>query len=285
MKKFFLAAAAVLMTMPAFSAKWAVVGAYTDPGWNFEASTVLEGDGDVVSATIAELTPSFKIVDIEKNTWDIQLGTATPVVIGDPVVLTLKDGGPDPANIVFANNVQIAKNAKVSFNTKDYTLLIESDDLVIELPTLYVTGSFCDWNSPGEGKSVLAEHTADGIYTAVIDLGAADKTIFKLAGKGWSNEIAGGVEITDDAAAAVTMGGDNLFTTLKGEQTLTFDINKMLMTFGDPSLFDTTGVADVELDENAAVEYFNLQGIRVANPENGLFIVKRGKKVSKVIVR
>lgn len=38
-------------------------------------------------------------------------------------------------------------------------------------------------------------------------------------------------------------------------------------------------------DANEPVEYYNLQGIRVANPENGLYIVKQGNKVSKRIIR
>ena len=46
---------------------------------------------------------------------------------------------------------------------------------------------------------------------------------------------------------------------------------------------DPSGIADVELDNNAPVEYFNLQGVRVANPENGLFIMRQGDKMVKVI--
>jgi hypothetical protein len=38
-------------------------------------------------------------------------------------------------------------------------------------------------------------------------------------------------------------------------------------------------------DANAPVEYFNLQGVRVNNPENGLFIRRQGGKASKVIIR
>ncbi|MDE6207882.1 MAG: hypothetical protein K2M55_08750 [Muribaculaceae bacterium] len=40
--------------------------------------------------------------------------------------------------------------------------------------------------------------------------------------------------------------------------------------------------AAVVEDVNAPVEYFNLQGISVANPENGIFIRRQGNKVSKV---
>lgn len=45
------------------------------------------------------------------------------------------------------------------------------------------------------------------------------------------------------------------------------------------------GVSEVIVDENAPVEYFNLQGMRVANPENGIYIVRQGNKTSKVFVK
>ena len=45
-------------------------------------------------------------------------------------------------------------------------------------------------------------------------------------------------------------------------------------------------VADAEFDTNAPVEYFNLQGIRVATPEAGQLLIKRqGKKAEKVVIR
>ena len=46
------------------------------------------------------------------------------------------------------------------------------------------------------------------------------------------------------------------------------------------------GVQGVAVDNaNAPVEYFNLQGVRVANPENGLYIRRQGNKVEKIIIR
>ncbi len=46
-----------------------------------------------------------------------------------------------------------------------------------------------------------------------------------------------------------------------------------------------SGVADIEAaDDNAPVEYFNLQGIRVENPANGLYIRRQGSKITKVIL-
>ena len=49
---------------------------------------------------------------------------------------------------------------------------------------------------------------------------------------------------------------------------------------------NTNGVENlVKDDANAPVEYYNLQGARVANPENGIFIRRQGAKASKVFVK
>lgn len=45
----------------------------------------------------------------------------------------------------------------------------------------------------------------------------------------------------------------------------------------------TTAVTDIEADStDAGPEYYNLQGIRVHNPESGIYIVRQGNKVSKI---
>ena len=51
------------------------------------------------------------------------------------------------------------------------------------------------------------------------------------------------------------------------------------------NLIEGTGIDAVVADRNAAVEYFNLQGVRVANPENGLYIRRQGNSVTKVLVK
>lgn len=46
------------------------------------------------------------------------------------------------------------------------------------------------------------------------------------------------------------------------------------------------GIDGIAVDENAPIEYFNLQGVRIANPEKGqLVITRQGSKTSKTIVR
>lgn len=46
----------------------------------------------------------------------------------------------------------------------------------------------------------------------------------------------------------------------------------------------SVGVAGIEADSTAAV-YYNMQGVRVENPSNGLYIIVRGNKATKQVIR
>jgi len=52
-------------------------------------------------------------------------------------------------------------------------------------------------------------------------------------------------------------------------------------------VYPTSGVKSVVAadNENAPVEYFNLQGVRVNNPANGLYIRRQGNQASKVLIK
>ena len=48
----------------------------------------------------------------------------------------------------------------------------------------------------------------------------------------------------------------------------------------------TTGITAVETeDTDAPVEYYNMQGVRVMNPAQGLYIRRQGNRVEKVALR
>lgn len=86
--------------------------------------------------------------------------------------------------------------------------------------------------------------------------------------------------------------------------TLTFPVKSMLLYASTPQKYyyasaapcvlvitksgDASGISGIVSDEdnNAPAEYFNLQGVRVANPEAGqLVICRQGDKVSKILVK
>lgn len=58
------------------------------------------------------------------------------------------------------------------------------------------------------------------------------------------------------------------------------------LSFSYPDNGGSSAITEIEAaDENAPVEYFNLQGVRVDNPANGLYIRRQGNKIEKVVIR
>ena len=47
----------------------------------------------------------------------------------------------------------------------------------------------------------------------------------------------------------------------------------------------TTGIETIATDSDASPVYYNLQGAEVTNPEHGVYIVRRGSKVTKEVIR
>lgn len=111
------------------------------------------------------------------------------------------------------------------------------------------------------------------------------------------------VVMSTDAEGTTTYNGhvDDLVL-LGGELHASVDVNGTITAAGKPDFVidvlwngipikvtftdgNTSGLTGVVADENAPVEYFNLQGVRVANPENGLYIRRQGSKVQKVLVK
>ncbi|MDE7380514.1 MAG: hypothetical protein K2N03_00110 [Muribaculaceae bacterium] len=62
------------------------------------------------------------------------------------------------------------------------------------------------------------------------------------------------------------------------------NVAKDMISYVVGSQNDNVAVEGID-SENAPVEFFTLQGVRVANPENGLFIRRQGNNVNKVIIR
>lgn len=83
--------------------------------------------------------------------------------------------------------------------------------------------------------------------------------------------------------APVAENNDDKVTTVKFSATGTTRISTITITMS----LKGSGVDNITSDsENTPAEYFNLQGVRVANPTPGnLYIVRQGNKVTKTIIR
>ncbi|MBQ7854772.1 MAG: SusF/SusE family outer membrane protein [Muribaculaceae bacterium] len=151
---------------------------------------------------------------------------------------------------------------------------------------LYMVGHDNGWDPANPAVIAMTEEA--GVYEANLTF---DNTEFKFSeAKGTWDEF---------NAKAICIDGDktvelNTPTALykyadtnckanveKGKTyTVTIDLNNNTITIKEAS-----GVEGIETEENAPAVYYNLQGVKVANPENGVYIKVQGNKASKVLVK
>ncbi len=130
-------------------------------------------------------------------------------------------------------------------------------------------------------------------YKLVFKISEANKPFIKLLFGGW-----GGTEINNDTnpndythPERFTITENSITVTLTQEevdklkatglviQAAGYVLDQLQLVPDNP-----TGTTNLVIDNNdCAVEYYNLQGVRVSNPENGIFIRRQGDKTIKVI--
>lgn len=289
MRKILLVFMAILAAAQISAAEYAIVGSFTNPSWNFDASRAANGvltknAGGKYETTIENLATGFKIVDIENNNWDVQYGAPSSndmVENGKTFSLKAKNGGADPSNIEFANYVTAIQNAKVVFDPEAKTLTITGTP-VSDLK-LYISGNMSgpDWPVPGNDGSIAMTEN-DGIYSATVSFTAGDE--FKVFGKGWSPEF--GVPADDTPALSpenltliLAKSGKNIKVNMTGQYVVSFNLSTFELT-----LTSATGISQTTIKAEAP-EYYTLHGVKVASPSHGIYIVKRGTAVTKEIVR
>ena len=289
MRKILLVFMAILAAAQISAAEYAIVGSFTNPSWNFDASRAANGvltknAGGKYETTIENLATGFKIVDIENNNWDVQYGAPSSndmVENGKTFSLKAKNGGADPSNIEFANYVTAIQNAKVVFDPEAKTLTVTGTP--VSNLELYISGNMSgpDWPVPGNDGSIAMTEN-DGIYSATVSFTAGDE--FKVFGKGWSPEF--GVPADNTPA----LSPENLTLTLaKSTKNIKVDITGQYVVSFNLSTFElrltsATGISQTTIKAEAP-EYYTLHGVKVASPAHGIYIVKRGTAVTKEIVR
>lgn len=121
---------------------------------------------------------------------------------------------------------------------------------------------------------------ADNYTLYVVDASGAKQTLdfanYGAKGSGnWTSFAENEFDLSEFDGQKITLGFEFNNTIARN---CTWEIKNFLMK-GDK----TVGVAGISADENVAPVYYNLQGVRVENPENGLYIVVKGNKSTKVV--
>lgn len=250
-----------------------VVGSGVGLDWTPATPKAVVKADNAFTFTVENLV-QFKISTV-KGTWDEynagalcaevgkdQLGTAVELTAGDGNI-----GTPWPG---------------------DYTVVVSGDLKTITMTTttaeptgpatFYLRGGMNSWGSDDAWKFTQKEGNTYTLTCAI-----PEGTEFKVADANWGaiNYGAGDLVFVGDA----TEWNYNAENAVMGEEfegIVTVVLPEVAKKPISVAFEADASVGNVAVD-NAAAEYFNLQGVRVANPQNGMFIVRQGAKVTKVI--
>lgn len=262
---------------------------------NAEGLTLNWGDGGV--AFVPEACSDFTVGGKIEVTLDKQEGAMLQLCYAKPeggqtafIDFTLGSENRQTASVtLLKSQVNIMKNygfKPFGYNVTIHKIAyvpsaIEVDDNAIWIgPKSFETFDFMEFSA-----ALFSNAKKDDKLVFMIS--EAQNPFIKLLFGGWS-----GTEInTNDNGDKFTITDSSITVTLTQE-----NVDKLkatgLVIQADRFVLDqlllvpdnTTGATNLVIDNNdCTVEYYNLQGVRVSNPENGIFIRRQGNKTIKVI--
>ncbi len=175
------------------------------------------------------------------------------------------------ANDTYSMLVHINENAQIDYETgSDNTLSITANDnygMDIS-PDGKLIALACS-------KSVLIYEVSYDVNTGIPSLSLKEEIDEKVSTKcfGVAFDAVGNIYLADNS--------DHIraFALPKAVNSSTTEANEAVIVNDE-----MTGIADVAVDANAPVEYYNIQGVKVENPVNGIFVKKQAGKAIKVIL-
>ncbi len=192
-------------------------------------------------------------------------------------------------------NVSVAGTYRLTFNCEDCTM---SSEFVketeyewpavtpIETETLYLIGVVCGWNIDNAPACTKAAEGNVFVYDGQMPAG----TFRAMTTKAWGKHIR--PKVNNCPIGTEGYSGDftyvdepdfNWEITDAGTYRLTFDLDKWTIKAERQDVSSSAQFVIGNM-ENVPCEYYNLNGVRVQSPAKGVYIVKQGSKVSKVII-
>ena len=181
--------------------------------------------------------------------------------------------------------------------------IIVATDYNFAMSTTQNTNNRGQFSITKEGK--LINSIPNSVQVLTLEQGTKDDTWAFNTGSGYlcsassnSNNLKTIVELKDRTSATITISTAGIATIVfngnYSRNTLKYNQPSSIFACYAPedarnnvSLYkevDTVTGIDEIVAKNAPVEYYNLLGVKVANPEKGIFIKKQGNKATKVIL-
>lgn len=260
-------------------------------GWNPQESIEMWNDNGIYTIEEIEFGTggNFALATIQSSDWGVvnanRYGFAednAKAVEGQAMSIVKGEG---------AIQVPAAGIYNIYVNLSAMTVTIKkAGEVVVNVPDqLYVIGNLSvgSWD-----PATAVELTKDGnlFYGEVTFAGAGDGySYFAIAGaKGdWTAvnasrfaPVAGEVAFNLDEKVEFGKGEAAFKVAAEGTYYVNVDFDNLTAWVSS----EAAGVEEIGIETVAPV-YYNLQGVEVANPQNGLYIVKQGNKVSKQLIK
>lgn len=216
---------------------------------------------------------TVKAIAIKEGMLDSRVVEAK-YIISKPVVIT----GDARFNFEQPNTLDPAQETPTSENASGANIdgiKFTNNGVTVE----FTAGSVGTRLYYGYNTGVEARVYKTGTITITAPEGNPIKKI-EFTGAGIGNLSADNTPVANMVWTSEAGAAKVVFTAVEGQETTNGRVD--LKTIG--VTLEKSGVENIDLDLNAPVEYYNLQGVRVMNPENGLYIRRQGNTITKVIL-
>ncbi len=157
-----------------------------------------------------------------------------------------------------------------------------------------LVGSNQVYNHPASGSTEVLNLNNVAVFNPAINATVAgpfvavDPTfpvVLNVENASVSNEVTINNEIVSDGVAQSALVKTVMAWEGFNSGEVSYETGFPILAWQEGQKVDTSAIEEIETAEDSSAVYYNLQGVQVANPENGIYIVRRGNKVTKELVK
>lgn len=267
-----------------------IIGDGTPYGWSLDAATALlsttENESLYTGTIYLKADADFKLMTT--TDWGgLEYGAAPDATLTDGKIALAKG-----QNDEGYGKIKVPENANyyITVNTETLEATIvksEYQESQMGLCSLFLVGDATagGW-SIDNGTPLFQEKATPYVYSADIALSAGSfkiATVIKGAGT-WDSKYFY-FRDPENAGKIILNNSEDTQWSITEAATYTVTVNTIQETISIEKAGESNTVEIISDNDNFPTEYFTLAGVRVEKPSYGIYIVKKGNKVSKQVIR